>query len=317
MTYIDLSFQEATLFENYVSKGYSDYLIALKLADERITQRILATKGEWTKTKLNDIKRAINEEISMAYGGLFESMQEESVTTANLVMGAVLGNEGTRISKSVMNDLLNSKRDIIGYTFKELFNLTEENQARQLRVIVSSGVSQGLPTDEIIRNYNIKSDKLSRGQLKSNIFTVISHSRDAGRHEAYKSLEDDDITRGYEYEATLDGRTSQYCRIHDNNKYYKSIEEIEHLIKVHFNCRSVFIPLPSLNLSSGQRASQFGATKHKNYESWYLSQDDNFHKTTLENKKYNAFLKGKYKVKSLADITKSQDLESIKKSLFD
>lgn len=313
MNYTDLVLRESTLFENYQSQGYSDYLTALKLADEVITQRILATNGEWTKAKLNEVKRTINEEIGKAYGGLFEAIQDESVESASIVYGAVVGSMASKLPKTVVEDIINSNRDIQGYTFKELFKISEDNQARQLRVIVASGVSQGLSVDKIIKNYNIKSDKLSKGQIAGNIFTTVTDSRDYGRYQGYRELEKMGIIKGYEYNAVLDSGTTQYCRQHDSNIYFKPIDEISHLMHTHFRCRSQFIPY---NKDAKQRASQTGATE-LNFEDWFLSQDNNFHKATLENKKYKAFLQGKYKVENLTDITKKQSLNSIRKSLLD
>ena len=69
----DISLSSATLLEEYRSKGYDDLLSALKLANERITIQIARTKGVYSKRKLQEIKRLIDDEITKAYGGLFAS----------------------------------------------------------------------------------------------------------------------------------------------------------------------------------------------------------------------------------------------------
>jgi len=311
--YFDLSLKESTLFELYNPKAYEDLLLALKLADERVTQRILKTNGEWTRAELIKTKAYINEQINIAYGGLFEGMQKDSVNVANVVYAATTGSVAAEVPLYAVNDLINSNRNIQGYSFKELFKISEDNHARQLRVLVSSGVAGGLTPSQMIREYNIKSDKLSKGQIRSDIFTTITDSRARGRYQAYRELEKLGVSDGYIYSATLDSGTTLYCRQHDQKVYHKSIDEISHLIHTHFNCRSQFIQIQET--PSQTRPSQFGETETNNYESWYLKQDNSFHKSTLTNKKYNAFLKGKYKVKSLNDIDKITDLETVKREL--
>lgn len=321
MNFYDLTLAEASLFENYKSKGYDDLLTALRLADEKIISDIYKTKGEWTRKNLSSVKRSINTEIGNAYGGLFESMQDESVETAQIVLGASLGKIGADLPKAVIDDLIGSKRLIrmseeSVYEFKELFGLTSNNHARQLRVLISSGVAQGKTVNQIIRDYNIKSDKLSKGQLKSNIFTVIANSRDEGRYVAYKQLEDEGIIEAYLYDATLDSSTTIYCREHDQRKYFDKIENIQSEIKVHANCRSIFRPIPLLDQEGSTRASQIGETEELPYSQWYAKQSDSFKKSTLTNRRYNAYLKGNFKVSGLSDLNKKVPIETIRKELM-
>jgi hypothetical protein len=241
--YLDLMLKESSIFEKYRPQAELDLLVALQLADDKITQRIanLGDGTEWTRKKLNEIKALINEEIGNAYGGLFKSLQEESVNVATVIMGATLGNIGSSLPINAIEDLINSNREIrMGeqsvYTFKELFKLTQDNHARQLRIILASGVSQGLIADRIIKEYKMKSENLSHGQLRTNIFTTINLIRDEGRYQAFKELERSGTTKGYIYDARMDNRTTVYCRVHDQKVYNKPIEEIRHLIKVHANC---------------------------------------------------------------------------------
>jgi len=315
MDYLDLMYMESSLFENYVPKSYDDLLLALKVADEKIMSRIAATSGEWTKSELTKMKALIDYEINNTYGGIFEGMQEESVDAAKVVMSATLGATAD-LPLHTIKDLLNSKRNIQGYTFVELFKLPEANHARQLRVLLASGVAQGMTAQQIAREYGIKSDQLSKGQIKTNIYTTISDARDQGRYEAFKILENQGVSKGYIYDATLDSGTTVYCRDMDQKRFHKKIEDIQHLINTHFNERSRFRPIPLVDtLTGGTRPSKAGEVPEQSYESWYLQQSKSFQKSTLSNRKYNAFLKDKYKVKSIVDIDKVVEAETVKKYL--
>ena len=306
---LDLNMKEMSLFEIYNSPAYNDTFIALKLADEKIQNAILKTKGTWTKKKLNEIKAEINNEINKAYGGLFENMQGEVSAVSQVIAGAYVSNYS--LPNSVIDDLINSNRQIQGYGFKELFDTTEANHARQLRVLLSSGVAQGQTALQIAREIGVKNSKLSKGQLKTNIYTTISDSRKVARHKSYEQLEKEDIIKGYIYDATLDGRTTIYCREQDQRKYYKPINEIAHLINVHFNCRSLYIGITETTQES-RRASQFGQVENQNYETWFNSQSKEFQKSTLANRRYSDFLNNKYKVKGLSDLNGSVDLKEVK-----
>ena len=320
LNFYDLTMREQTLYENYVSKGYSDLQIALQLADERITNRILKSKGDWTKAKRREIQALIQEEISSSYGGLFESMQRESITSAQVVLGATIGKVSAELPKAVISDLMNSQREIrmsesAVYTFKDLFKLTEDNHVRQLKTLIASGIAQGQTAAQIVNEYTIKSELLTKGQIVGNIYTVISNSRDGGRYVAFKQLEDEGIIEGYIYDATLDSGTTVYCREHDQRVYNQPIEEIQKYIKVHARCRSIFRPKPILSQSE-TRASQVGEVASEPYSKWYDRQSDEFKQSTLTNRNYNKYLKGQYKVKGLADIDKPTDLNVVKKLIF-
>ncbi len=309
--FYDLSLAESSLFENYDSKGYEDLLIALGIADERVISKILGIADDnWTKSNLTHIKNYIEDEIQASYGGLFASMQKESVIAANIVYGASLGVTAT-VPTSTINDLINSKRQIQGYGFKELFTLTGDNHARQLKVVVSSGVAQGLTSSQIAKEFGIKSTQLSKGQIEGNIFTTIAESRDQGRYDAFKELEKMGVVNAYIYDATLDSGTTIYCRNHDQRVYKQNIAEIEQYIKVHFRCRSVFRPTQA----NKTRGSQFGEVENQSYKDWYSKQSNDFKQSTLTNRRYNAYLKGNYEVKGLHDLDKKTSFETIDKQL--
>jgi hypothetical protein len=307
--------KEASLFENFAPKSYDDLLTALKLADERIIKKIAMTGDTWTRKRLNEVKRLIEEEISKAFVAFPTALQEDSIDVAKVVLASTLGMTG-QLPKSVLDDLLNNNRDIQGYSFNELFKLDSENHARQLRVLLASGVRAGWSADKIIREFGLKSEKLTRGQLQNDIFTTIADSRDQGRYAGYRQLEKTGVIKGYVYDATLDSNTTLYCREHDQRVYNKSINEIQGEIKVHFHCRSVFRPA-TVTDQSGKRPTKSGEVPfNETYETWFKKQSKAFQKSTLTNRRYKEFLDGKYKIKSVVDLDKTTDIKTIKNELL-
>jgi len=316
LTLLDKNLISETLFENIQTQSYNDLEAALRIAEERVIAELATSTDEMSRDRLNKIKALITNEIAKSYSGLFESLQDEAVEAAALDYGLMLGTIGATLPKKTVDDIVNSRRLINmspekAYEFKELFKITEENHARQLRTVIAAGVAQGKPSQEIVKDFKIESDRLSKGQINTNIKTVMGQSRKFGRHKSYQLLEKEGVVDGYVYNATLDGRTSLYCRDMDGTVEKRPITEISNLVKVHANCRSEWLPLTK-NKKDNTRASQFGQTKENNFESWFLKQPEWFKKQTLTNRQYSNLLKDRYKVKSLADITKKQRINDVR-----
>jgi len=307
---------DSTLFENVKLESYDNLLLALKLADENITNRLLKTKGIWTKAKLNEIKKLIQDEILKAYGGVFATVQDEAVEAANISYALLGSTIGATIPTGVANELINSRRLIQmsenkAYEFKQLFDLASDNHERQLRTVVASGVVQGRPIDAMIRDYQIKSGNLAKANIRTNINTVIGQSRATAKFAQFKRLEDLGVVKGYIYSSVFDGRTSDYCIRMSGKKFYKPIEEISHLVKTHANCRSELVGLTD-NEVQNRRASEFGETDAEDYPTWFETTPEYFKRAKLTKKQYEGYKKGIYKVGSLNDVTKQMTLKQIR-----
>jgi len=307
MNYYDLAFKEQTLFELLEAPSKTDIEKTLKLALHNIIDEIELTNDNFTRKRLNELFALIVSEISPAYKQLFDDLQQDAVEASAIAYSAYLG---ATLPKSTIEEIVNQNRLIQGYQFKDLIKATSDNHIRQLKRIVGAGVAQGKPSHEIIKDLRFKDSKLICHQLNNVVYTYISESRATTRHKAYKELNID----CFEYVATLDSRTSEYCRNHDGRKYHKSIEEIQGEINVHFHCRSVFIPCVD---TKHKRASQFGEVDGSTtYGEWFKLQDEAFQKKVLGKKKFEAYKKGKYKVGGLSDVKgKELSLKDIKDTL--
>lgn len=299
----DRNLQESTLFELFQSETHSDTLKALKLAQATITTEILAIEDNtWTKKRLTRVQKKINAEIAKAYSGLLPGIQQELPGIAEIAMKNMLKTNFTSVPTKVISNITAGTFNVQGYGAKELFDTISANHARQLRVIVGAGVAQGKPSKRIVNELMTKNSKLSKAQLKNAVFTTITEARAAARHESYRQMEKLGVITGYQYVATLDGRTTEYCRNHDGRMYKnKSIDEIQGEINVHFHCRSVFAPTTATS-SDDTRASMNGEIPDENYSSWFSRQPDHFQKKVLGAKKYEAYKNGSYKIGGLPDV---------------
>ncbi len=302
-TIYDRTLQESTLFELFESEAYSDTVKSLLLAQQEIAAKILSIPGDtWTKRRLAEVKKLIDDTIAAAYANTLPALQIELSAVASVTAANVLLTSFTSVPTATIGEITSDSYLVQGYSAKDLFKSAEDNHARQLKVIVGAGVAQGKPASAIINDLMLKNSSLSKGQLKNAVFTTITEARATTRHGSYVKLEKSGVIKGYQYIATLDGRTTEYCREHDHRKYYKKIEEIQSEINVHFHCRSVFVPITETTRKT-DRATTFGPIQDESYSKWFRRQPDSFKLTTLGRKKFDAYKDGDYKVHGLADVT--------------
>lgn len=304
-TIYDILLANSTLLEQYKSQGYTDTQLALENALELINARILKTNGQWTTQKLNAIKKLIEDEITKSYNGLFESMQDESTAIAQITYNAIIGSSmSASIPTALINDLTSSTRLIQGYEFKELFKLTQDNHARQLRISLASAIGAGLTPTQITQELNKKNESLTKSQLATNVRTVIFDSANEATYKSYAKLEKDGLIDYYEYVAVLDSRTSEVCRNSDGRRFYMPIDEIPRgeIPMRHFSCRSKLVAGNKYSRQDGTRASQFGAVNsNETYSTWFAKQSPTFQRSVL-GWKYNAYKLGIYRIGGLADV---------------
>ena len=323
----DILLVEGTVFELYNSKGYNQTLASLRLAEVQINNRILAIAGDtWTKRKLNEIKRLIESEINNAYGGIFASMQNESIAAAGITAGAIAGDISIKIPTRVINDLTSNTREIqVGLKdqkipsmvgFKELFDLKEDEHVRAMKRVISAGVSQGLAANSIVRNMNITNRKQA-SQLRQRVFTVIADSRTQGNVHAFKELERLGVVSYYEHLSVLDSDTSEICRPRDMRRYFQKWDDIKSFNKppLHMNCRSRLSPKTGRDLSD-IRPSQGGEIPNIRYAEWFKQQPSWLQLKVLGKNKFELFKRGQFEIVGLPDVVgKRLDLDTIESSL--
>lgn len=319
MNFYDNDLTQESLFALYRSQGYEDTRIALELALEKINAKIATLSDTVTRKQLESTKKLIEDEIQASYGGLFESMQSESVAVATAVNAPYLLEFTTaKVPIETMDYLVNSKRDIMGYGFEELFKLTADNHARALRVTLASGVAQGMHPSKIIKEMNIKNENLTNHQLYTNVFTTIKDAREVTTYATYKQLEELGVIKGYKFNATIDNGTSEQCRNLDNVKWMTTIDKVPSRPPLHFLCRSKLLPITTNEYKTDKRASMDGEIADISYGEWFATKDDKFQLMTLGRTKYDAYKKGIYKVNGISYLKpkNSLGLDEIKKELL-
>lgn len=174
-------------------------------------------------------------------------------------------------------------------TYSQQITSISLNQQRKIKNIVKDGLSKNLNVNQIAKNIG-QSVELPTAQLKTLSRTAITETSTTVNQATYKLNED--VLDGYQYVATLDGRTSLICARLDG-KVFRLSDKRGVRPPQHFNCRSTTIPIVKsrddlLNtnssriskrrlsrLSKGKRASINGQVPAKTtYDKWLRTQDN-------------------------------------------
>lgn len=154
-------------------------------------------------------------------------------------------------------------------------------------------------------------------QAKTLVRSSIQNVANEARIETYK--ENDDLVKGYQWSATLDGRTTAICQALDGLQWDLDYNPIGHSQEfpgatAHFGCRSTQIPIiksleeiTGIKLKkkikdSGTRASMTGQVPRKtNYQTWLKSQSKETQNEILGINKAKLFRSGKFNLRDFVN----------------
>lgn len=173
----------------------------------------------------------------------------------------------------------------------------EASRMTLIRNAIRTGIVDGLTTDQIIRSIRgTRARKYEDGilarprrDLASVVQTALSHTQQTARQVFYDA--NTDLIKAVQWVSTLDTRTSTQCRVRDGLRYEPdakhkpighSVPWLEGPGRIHFNCRSVSVPITKSwrelgidadELPTGTRASMDGQVpEDTTYAQWIARQ---------------------------------------------
>ena len=193
-----------------------------------------------------------------------------------------------------------------GYTVSSILAEFGDNKALQIEQYIRDGFALGDTTEQIAKRIASNTEML-KSQARALARTVTNHTATQSRNTTMK--ENADILDGYEWVATLDGRTSVICGSRDGIIY--SMDDSNPKPPAHFNCRSTitYVVKPEFNLGGDVdigRPSK-GATGVKSvkqttkYASWLKRQPVAFQNEILGHARGKLFRRGKVKLENFVD----------------
>jgi len=200
-----------------------------------------------------------------------------------------------------------------GKILRDWWKDQEYSVGRAFKAAVKLGFVQGESIPQITQRVR-GIGNMTRRQVEAVVRTAVRHTSQVAMTEISKA--NADVIEAEEYVATLDGRTTAICQSLDGNRY--PIESGPRP-PVHFNCRSVRVPVPAewatlfgkadpnskLNdrpfvadkrrvkdIPKKDRDKIIGSTKAKTYNDWLKTQKKSFVVDVLGKKKADLYLDG-------------------------
>lgn len=280
----------------------------------------LPGRGADTTRRLRRLHDELVATIRAAYAQLGREAPAELRTFARKVVAAEAKSlEGalpfqfsaTRPAAAVLGTLV-TDHPFDGRLLKDWVSKLAADHAAAVRAQIDIGIAQGETVDQIVRR--VRGRAVGRHQFEwkgkkrwfvryeggvidtSNrhatamVRTAFMHVHALAREETHKANED--LIRGYIWDATLDDRTCEYCQKRHGKRYSKAHRPIGHALewgggpgKAHYGgCRCQRIPVLAaagdveqalgVSLDRGEKAAMNGPVEWpETYDDWLRGQD--------------------------------------------
>lgn len=167
-------------------------------------------------------------------------------------------------------------RPFQGRLLKDWYSDLAESSSKRISDAVRIGITQGQTTDQIVRRirgtraaqFQDGILEISRREAAAVVRTAVAHVANYAAEDLYAA--NSDIVKGVQMVATLDGKTSAYCRAIDGKVY--PIKKGPRP-PFHFQCRTRGVPYLGATSIVGTRASITGQVPDNlTYQDWLKKQ---------------------------------------------
>lgn len=249
-------------------------------------------------TRLRKLERAIDERL--------DSFSRDALTTSTASLQRFAVSEGSFYKellfagvgagtppKEVLRELIDDK-PFQGKLLKEWYSHLSDTQKDRIKTAIRMGVVQGESVPEIVRRVRQTFDITER-QAAAIVRTSINHVTTQSKNALFQ--QNAELLTGVQMLATLDSRTTPYCRAIDLKIF--PVNEGPRP-PFHFGCRTTVMPVvrgaPS---GGGTRSSKDGYVDGSlNYKQWFKRQSASFQREVLGPSRYKLFARG------LTDVTR-------------
>ncbi|WP_169975856.1 minor capsid protein [Campylobacter sp. RM16191] len=217
-----------------------------------------------------------------------------------------------------------------GATIKAWNYGLQADQAKRLERDLKIGISLG-ETNALLAQRIAASLGKSKREATTLAVTGAGAIVSEARQKFFEA--NDDVIKYYQYQATLDTRTSELCRAYDGLLWDTEYKPVDHKlpfrmprVNTHFNCRSTIIPITKSweelgvegmeEIDVGTRASMNGyVPKNMNFNDWLKTQSPETIEKTLGKGRAELFLQGKITMRDLiTQQGRSVDLDELYKN---
>jgi hypothetical protein len=303
----------------------ADHSLTAKLAEAMMQME----RDSFTVARLESMLASVRALNAQAYAAVLQALQPEiqglarvesaaqgaafagAVPAAVQVHAPVAGVTAEQVYAAALS------RPFQGRLLRDWVANLEQSRMTLLRNAVRAGYVEGQTTSEIIQRVRGTralryADGLlnkPRAELAAVVQTALSHTAQTARQAMVDA--NADLVKAVRWVSTLDTRTSPQCRIRDGLEYTADTHKpVGHSIpwgdgpgRLHFNCRSVSVPvlkswrelgIPVDEMAPGTRASMDGQVPAElTYKQWFAKQSAERQEEILGPDRYKLLKAGK------------------------
>lgn len=286
----------------------------LNQMDKDLVAQIAKKSGEtFTKARLNALLRDVRWLNEQTTQRLAFEVQDGLKDVATYEAGFQAKRLQTtvpiewNITQPAPNQLLTAvlERPFANALFTDHVKQFSAHRLQQMEGALRMGFAEGQSISDIVRrirgtraaHYRDGILEMSRRNIEAMVRTSVTHASATAREQTYR--ENDDLIKGVQWVATLDGRTTMICAALDGKVF-----EIGEGPRppAHWNCRSTTVPVVKswkelgINVDEapeGVRASMTGQVPAKTtYGSWLKNQPAAVQRDVLGSTRYRKFRDG-------------------------
>jgi hypothetical protein len=298
----DASIRHNVYLDRYATGAVKQILPTLREEERRVREKLSVIKPDsrftrsqysTTLSELTALRKEAEQRIKGRVDELAEEfVKSERVTQANILNKHVPGVEFTKINVESALEVLQlpiELGDVGGAPYGEWLKQQFNTQAFRFDGIlrkVSGQVLTGEGVATISRNVS-KTFRLSRTAATHLTRTIILSSQANIARRTFEANKD--VTRGIEYNATLDRRTCPICAPDDGRKFYYNPgpgqADIANLPRIsrHASCRCVYLPI----------VVGFADTGKITYKQWFGQQKQSTQREILGPARHNLYASGR------------------------
>lgn len=296
MAIVDKFIEHRVLLEyqknRIVNKSVIELMLMLPELDSLvkflIKNKVTKMTKQQEKAFLDILSTSYKDVSTYGQNSAYELSKYEAVFNRSLITDLTIGT--TARANLVKSDYLKMYQDnnLFGATFKNRMAAELDNTSSLIKNAINIGLEKGAGFREIATSLR-NSLNVPKAQIDTAVRTNIVHMVNQTNMTLYD--ENDDIIKGLQFTAIMDGRTTDYCRKYNGRVFTK--EDIKRLglkIPAHWNCRSFWMPVFYVS-KMGQDPDQL------DYKTWQQSQSPS--KDHLISDEENGFILNKEKQMTL------------------
>lgn len=307
----DLLLTRSLLLQRVSNSLTKDIINAyVSVIDDILAQ--IATGKNINLVNMNKIINELNAKLSPDLTSVNDDLVQLGISEASYIANGINGAIGIDLVSKLPTDrtvqkIVNTSL-MDGLTISEWLGKQDKSFQETLTKQIRLGVIEGETNPQIVSRLKTALDIKNNNNVRTIVRTAVATITGQVREQTYK--ENEDIFKGWEWNATLDGRTRKEHAIYDGSYWDFEGNGLNDKGKANpfkkagteWNCRCILLPItksfkelgiPLDEIPKGTRSSMDGyVSRDTTFEQWFEGKPKSFQEEYLGKSRYELYKKG-------------------------